>query len=83
MKTIVHNGHRIEAPGSTLTGKEDVRYDGDLVSTKRSVLGATHFFEVEEDGKTVQYEVKIGTRWHGFSACCTVLRDGLVIFTDR
>ena len=82
MKTIIHDGHRIEAPGSTLTGKEIVRYDGAIVSSKRSILGATHTFEVDEKGEPVQYEIAIGTRWHGFSATCTILRNGELLFTD-
>ena len=82
MKTIIHNGHKIEAPGSTLTGLEEIRYDGKIVSSKRSILGAKHSFIVEEDGDSVQYEVRIGTRWIGFTATCTILRDGELLFTD-
>lgn len=82
MKTIIHDGHRIEAPGSTLTGLEEIRYDGTIVSSKRSILGARHKFEVEEGGKMVQYEIKIGTRWLGFTATCTIHRDGELLFTD-
>ena len=82
MKTIFHNGHRIDAPGSTLTGLELVRYDGEVVSRKRSVLGSGHEFVVEEDGEPVHYEVKIGTRWHGCSATCTIRRNGDILFTD-
>jgi len=82
MKTIIHNGHKIEAPGSTLTGLEEIRYDGSVVSSKRSILGATHTFVVEEDGDPVEYEVKIGTRWTGFSATCTIRRAGVLLFTD-
>lgn len=82
MKTIVYNGHRIDAPGSTLTGLDVVRYDGNVVSSKRSVLGANHPFEMEENGETVQYLVSIGTRWHGFSATCKIFRNGELLFSD-
>ena len=82
MKTIIHNGHSIEAPGSHITGLEIVRYDGNVVSRKRSILGATHVFEAEENGETVQYTVAIGTRWHGFSATCKIYRNGELLFTD-
>ncbi len=82
VKTIIYNGHQIDAPGSTLTGIEEVRYDGNIVSSKRSILGATHVFVVVEEGETVQYEVQIGTRWHGFSATCTIFRAGELLFTD-
>ncbi len=82
MKTIIHNGHSIEAPGSHITGLEIVRYDGQVVSRKRSILGATHVFEAEEDGATVEYTVAIGTKWHGFAATCRIYRDGELLFTD-
>ena len=82
-KTVSHNGHLIEVPGTSLTGKEEVRYDGRVVSSKHSVTGATHVFSVEEDGERVQYEVEIGTRWHGMSAWSTVRCEGKVIFSDR
>jgi len=82
MKTIIHNGHRIEAPGSTLTGIEKIRYDGEIVSTKRSVLGATHTFQANEGGEIVEYEVIIGTRWLFLTATCTIRREGELLFTD-
>jgi len=83
MKTLMYMGHRIDAPGSTLTGLEIVRYDGNEVSRKRSVLGANHRFEVRERDENVEYEVRIGTRWHGFSATCMILRNGELLFSDR
>lgn len=82
MKTIIQNGHRIDAPGSTITGLEVIRYDGEIVSTKRSILGATHSFERTEDGEEAYYLVKIGTRWHGFGATCTIYRNQELLFTD-
>ncbi len=81
MKTILYKGNRIDAPGSSLTGLEEVRYNGEVVSSERSVLGATHEFEVEESGERVTYRVKIGTKWTGF-ATCTVHRNEELLFTD-
>jgi hypothetical protein len=81
MKTIMYNGNRIDAPGSTLTGVEAIRYNGEIVSSRWSVLGAKHDFEVEEKGEAVRYEVRIGTRWTGF-ATCTVLRNGEMLYSD-
>ena len=72
----------IEAPGSTLTGLEEIRYDGEVVSSKRSILGAKHSFIVDEGGESIEYEVHIGTRWIGFMATCTILRAGELLFTD-
>lgn len=82
MKTLTVNGHSLDVPGSTLLGKEEIRYDGSIVSSKRSVLGAKHEFVVHEDGQQVQYVVQIGTRWNG-SACCSIEREGVVLFSDR
>lgn len=82
MKTIIYNGHRIDAPGSTFTGLEVVRYDGEVVSSKRSILGAKHFFDALENEESVRYEVKIGTRWHGFGATCAIYRNEELLFSD-
>lgn len=42
-------------------GKETVYYDGQEVSSQRSVLGGTHRFAVNEDGVEVNYEVRMKT----------------------
>ena len=42
-------------------GREAVYYDGQEVSSVRSVLGGTHRFTVNEDGSEVNYEVKLKT----------------------
>jgi hypothetical protein len=39
MKTIVHDGHKIE---TRAWGTEKVSYDGRQVSSKNSIMGATH-----------------------------------------
>jgi len=83
MKTIVCGGHKIEIPGMGLTGKEQVQYDGVVVSSKHSVFGATHVFSVKEDGEDAQYEVELGTRWHLFTSWAIVRRNGKVIYSDR
>lgn len=83
MKTITYNGHKIEVSGLHPLGKEQIIYDGKIVSSKHSMFGATHVFRVNEDGEDVQYDVEIGTRWHGFAAWCTVRRKGEIIFSDR
>ncbi|MGB0650476.1 MAG: hypothetical protein ACPG3U_09100 [Rhodothermales bacterium] len=83
MRTVIHNGHTIRIPGMTPTGMENVTYDGDVVSSKRSILGAKHTFEVEEDGRRVTYEVKLGMRWHGLSGWAYLKREGQLLFTDR
>ena len=83
MRTVIHNGHTIQIPGMTVTGREDVRYDGEVVSSKHSILGATHTFEVEESGEPVTYEVRLGMRWHGLAGWAHLKRNGELLFTDR
>lgn len=83
MKTITHNNHTIEISNNGLTGKEVVKYDGQVMSEKRSMMGTVHTFRVEEESQSVQYEVEIGTRWHGFSSWTTVRRSGEIIFSDK
>ena len=83
MRTIVYNGHQIQLPGMSLTGKEEVKYDGEVVSKKHTAFGGTHIFRVKEGGEDVDYEVEIGTRWHGLSQWYVVRRNGIVIHTDR
>ena len=80
MKTILSDGHKIEIKG---WGKEKVYYDGRLVSSKLSMTGATHVFTVNEEGQEVQYEVSLGTRWHGLSYWVEVRKNGKIIYTDR
>ncbi len=86
MKTIIHNNHRIEVNyriEDGLYAKDQVIYDGKEVSCKWTVVGSTHVFRVNEDSEEVQYDVTIGTRWHGFSWWCEVRREGQIIYTDR
>lgn len=83
MRTIVYNEHQIQLPGYSFTGKEEVKYDGRVVSSKHTMFGGTHVFKVKEDGEDVDYEVDIGTRWHGLSVWYIVRRNGRIIYTDR
>lgn len=80
MKTVISNGHKIEIKG---WGKEKVFYDGKEVSSKYSMTGTTHIFRITEDGEEVQYEIMIGSHWHGLSWWCEVRRKGEIIYTDR
>lgn len=83
MKTITYGNHTIEVSEMSMTAKEVIRYDGHVVSSKRSMTGSTHLFSVKEETEDVQYEVQVGMRWHGFSAYSIVRRNGKVIYTDR
>jgi hypothetical protein len=83
LKTIMYSGHKIQTPGMSLTGKEEVKYDDRIVSSKYSMLGATHIFSVQEDDENIQYEIELGTRWHGLGMWTIVRRNGVVIYSDR
>jgi hypothetical protein len=71
-------GHRIEIKPE---GTEIIRYDGKEVSRKDSIFGATHKFQVREDGEKVQYTVQIGSR--GLGNWCEVSRNGDFIYSNR
>ena len=55
---LIYNGHKIEVK-LYFFGKEKVFYDGEEVSNETSLLSTKHTFKVEEDGKTVDYEVSV------------------------
>ena len=80
MQTIIQNGHKIEIMSF---GTEKVFYDGQLVSKKNTMVGATHVFRVQENNDEVQYEVAIGYRWHWLGLWVEVRRKGEIIYTDR
>lgn len=71
------NGHTIDIDTSSWSGHEEIRYDGRVVSEKRSFMYLTpHSFTVEEDGQRVVYEVNVitGMMGHGY----IVRRNGIV-----
>ncbi|GAA4301158.1 hypothetical protein [Nibribacter koreensis] len=52
---------KIEVDNS-FSGEETVKYNGEVVSEKKSLLGETHSFTCVENGEQVQYEVRIGIK---------------------
>jgi hypothetical protein len=80
MRTITYGNHAIQITGGF---KDEVRYDGQVVSSRATWSGGTHIFSVKEDGEDVQYEVEYRTRWLGFGSWATVRRNGRVIFSDK
>ena len=55
---LIFNGHKIEVR-LYFFGKEKVFYDGEEVSNETSLLSTKHEFQVEEDGKTIDYEISV------------------------
>ncbi|MHA2290499.1 MAG: hypothetical protein ACXABG_17065 [Promethearchaeota archaeon] len=56
MKTLFHNGHKIEVH---CWGTKKVFYDNKLMTSKDSIFGGTLSFQIEEDNDIATYEVKI------------------------
>lgn len=78
--TILINGHQLEVE-NTWSAKEIVRYDGRVVSERRSFWGGSHFFRVEEDGHLVNYEVTFNPTFIERIAI-VIRRNGSVIFSS-
>ncbi len=81
MKTfeVPVGAHRIEMAASLWTGKQIVRYDGEVRSEKRDWTGffSVHSFEVREEGERVVYEVNFfpGHWGRGFA----LRRNGVIL----
>lgn len=78
--SILINGHQIEAE-NTWSAKEIVRYDGRVVSERRSIWGSSHFFHVHEENNLVNYEV---TFTPSFIDRITIIirRNGTIVFSN-
>lgn len=75
--TTTVNNHTFDIQTSIWSGKETIRYDGRVVSEKRSFLFVTpHSFTVEESGQPVVYEVNVitGMTSHGY----LIRRNGII-----
>ena len=80
--TIIFNGHQIEVE-NTWSAKEIVRYDGRVVSERRSIWGGSHFFQVHEDGYLINYEVTFNLLFLE-GLVVVIRRNGVIIFSgDR
>ncbi|GAB2540512.1 hypothetical protein [Rufibacter soli] len=60
---------------NTYSGVETVKYNGEVVSEKRSLAGENHLFERDENGETVHYEVRISIK--------RLSRIGIDIYRDN
>ena len=78
--TILVNGHQIEAE-NTWSAKEIVRYDGRVVSERRTLWGSSHFFKVYETGGQVNYEVTFTPSFID-RISIIIRRNGIIIFSN-
>ena len=77
MKTIIHNGHKIEVK---MWFTEKVFYDGKQMTSMFTLFGGTHCFKVTEGNEDVDYEVQV------FSLPrigMKIRRNGVLIYTDK
>ena len=80
LTTFIYNGHRIDIEYSW-TGREKILYDGQVMSDKRSLFGATHVFQVYEDGDLAQYTVEFSAGSVGPNI--RVHRNNYLIFSNK
>src|SRR3989304_10026600 len=77
---LIYNGHEIEI---TAFETRKIFYDGTLISAKKSIFGSTHIFTVIENVENVQYEIKIGLKWHGLQEKISIRRNGRIVYSDH
>lgn len=76
------SGHSIEFFNNIL-GLETVKYNGQVVSQKRTMFGGLHTFQVMEEGEQISYEIEVKTRWHGLGYYFNVRRNGVLFFNNK
>ena len=62
--TVTLGGTKIEFYNS-ISGKETIMVNGEEVSSKKSISGTEHLFDVVESEKTVQYKLITGVNLNG------------------
>lgn len=66
---------------NSIFGKESVFYNGELVSEKRSLFGATHDFEIEENGYWATYSIRFKHDHYG-GTVADIFRNNKVILLN-
>jgi hypothetical protein len=82
MTMVKIDGQNIEIISNNF-GQEVVKYNGEEVSSKFSIMGATHIFTVSESGAAAIYEVKLKNSWHGMSVDIQIKKNGSVSYTGE
>jgi hypothetical protein len=77
-ESVQVNGHEIEIFASMWTGKETIKYNGNVVSDRKNIMtfSSIHSFKVQEEGEEIVYEVQIIGGWgeHGYA----IRRNGII-----
>jgi hypothetical protein len=66
---------------NSLVGKETIKVNGEIVSSRFSVAGMEHVFTVEEGGEDVVYKLKTGLGFLGLSI--NLFRDDAAIILGQ
>ena len=74
---ISYGDHEIEI---IAYGTKNIFYDGELISLKKFFSGSSHIFSVRENGENVQYEIRVGLKWHGLQEKISIRRNGRIIY---
>ena len=82
MKLIKVDGNNIEVLNNGI-GQETIKYNGEEVSKKFSLMGATHIFTVNEGGAAALYEAKLTNSWHGMSVSIQVKKNGNTVYSEN
>jgi hypothetical protein len=64
--TLFYEGNKIEIHNSHW-GKEAIYYNGELVSSRRSLFGSIHQFQVQEKNEDAEYKIDIGYNSRGIA----------------
>ena len=83
MRTLVHNGNKIEIDMVNFTGLETIYYNGAVVSSKHSITGGDHLFTVKENGEDATYEIKIGVAGITKRVNLIITLNGELLFSDH
>lgn len=71
--TVYSDNNILELHNSFLFGKETVKYNGKVVSSKYSLFGYTHSFSVDENGQKISFRVRFR---FGLPAAFDIFKNG-------
>ena len=76
-ESVQINGHVIELFYSIWSGKETIKYDGNVVCNRRNLrtFSSINSFKVQEEGEEVVYEVQTIA---GFMQGYAIRRNGII-----
>jgi hypothetical protein len=78
-ESVQVNGHQIEIFISIWSGKETIKYDGNIVCDRRNLktFSSVNSFKVQEEGEEIVYEVQSFVGFLGASGYA-IRRNGII-----